>query len=55
MLQQVLEPNGHLLLADTGEDIAPHSDFRLVGTANTLGFGCDSGLYASECRTTGST
>jgi len=47
VLQQVLEPRGHLLLTDTGEDIAPHPDFRLVATANTLGFGSDSGLYSS--------
>jgi len=47
ILQQILEPHGHLLLTDTGEDIIPHPDFRLVATANTLGFGSDSGLYAS--------
>jgi cobaltochelatase CobS len=47
ILQQILEPHGHLLLTDTGEDISPHADFRLVATANTLGFGSDSGLYAS--------
>lgn len=47
ILQQILEPHGHLLLTDTGEDIAAHADFRLVATANTLGFGSDSGLYAS--------
>ncbi len=47
VIQQVLEPKGHLLLTDTGEEITPHTDFRLVATANTLGFGCDSGLYAS--------
>ena len=47
ILQQILEPGGHLLLTDTGEDISPHSDCRLVATANTLGFGSDSGLYSS--------
>ena len=47
VIQQVLEPGGHLLLTDTGQDISPHPDFRLVATANTLGFGSDSGLYAS--------
>ena len=47
ILQQVLEPGGHLLLTDTAEDIAPHAAFRLVATANTLGFGSESGLYAS--------
>lgn len=47
ILQQVLEPHGHLLLTDTGEDVVPHADFRLVATANTLGFGSDSSLYSS--------
>ena len=47
ILQQVLEPGGHLLLTDTGEDIALHPAFRLVATANTIGFGSDSGLYTS--------
>ena len=51
VLQQVLEPDGHLLLTDTGEEISPHPDFRLVATANTLGFGSDSGLYASGTHT----
>lgn len=51
VLQQVLEPDGHLLLTDTGEDIAPHPDFRLVATANTLGFGSDSALYSSGTHT----
>ena len=47
ILQQILEPHGHLLLTDTGEEITPHVEFRLLATANTLGFGSDSGLYAS--------
>ena len=51
VLQQVLEPDGRLLLTDTGEDIAPHPDFRLVATANTLGFGSDSALYSSGTHT----
>lgn len=51
VLQQVLEPHGHLLLTDTGEDLTPHANFRLVATANTLGFGSDCGLYASGTHT----
>ncbi|GMU20514.1 MAG: hypothetical protein AMXMBFR13_06110 [Phycisphaerae bacterium] len=50
ILQQILEPHGHLLLTDTGEEIIPHADFRLVATANTLGFGSDDGLYSSGTR-----
>jgi MoxR-like ATPase len=45
-LQGLLEDGGSLQIPDTGEWIKPHDDFRLVATANTLGKGDDSGLYA---------
>ncbi len=47
ILQSVLEENGKLLLSDKdGEIITSHTDFRIIGTANTIGKGDDSGLYA---------
>lgn len=46
VLQGVLEDGGTLTIADNaGEHIAPHPDFRLVATANTLGLGDEDGLY----------
>ncbi|MCG3139119.1 MAG: hypothetical protein HJJLKODD_02997 [Phycisphaerae bacterium] len=45
VLQPVLEPEGRLFLMDTNETVIPHADFRIIGTANTLGFD-ETGLYA---------
>lgn len=44
-LQAVLEDDGKLTIAETGEVIAPHKYTRMVCTANTLGMGDESGLY----------
>jgi len=46
-IHQLMEDQGRLvLLQNGGELIEPHPDFRLVTTANTLGNGDESGLYA---------
>lgn len=45
LLQSVLEENGRLFISETNEVIAPHPDFRLIATSNTIGLGDESGLY----------
>ncbi len=46
-IHQVMEAQGKLvLLQNGGEIIDPHESFRLVTTANSLGHGDETGLYA---------
>ena len=47
VLQSVLEDNGKLVLLEKdNEVIPPHPDFRIIATANTIGNGDETGLYA---------
>ena len=45
VIQQVLELDGRLTLLDQSQVIQPHPNFRLFGTANTVGLGDATGLY----------
>lgn len=48
VIQRLLEANGKLTLLDQNRIITPHPGFRLFATANTLGLGDASGLYAGS-------
>jgi cobaltochelatase CobS len=45
VLQRVLDVDGQLTLLDQVRTIHPNKYFRLFATANTIGFGDDTGLY----------
>lgn len=47
LVHGVLEGNRHLvLMGDNGRKVKFHPQFRIIATANTLGRGDDSGMYA---------
>jgi cobaltochelatase CobS len=46
VIQRVLETDGRLTLLDQNRVLHPHPSFRLFATANTVGLGDTSGLYA---------
>lgn len=46
VLQSVLEDNPSLFVPELGETITATNGFRIIATANTLGKGDDTGLYA---------
>ena len=50
VLQRVLERDGKLTLMDGHRVIAPHPQFRLFATANTVGLGNLNGLYHGAQR-----
>lgn len=45
ILQRLLEQRGKFTLIDENRVIAPHAQFRLFATANTIGLGDATGLY----------
>tara|TARA_B100000686_G_scaffold240186_1_gene248658 strand:- start:10615 stop:11631 length:1017 start_codon:yes stop_codon:yes gene_type:complete len=45
VIQRILESDGKLTLLDQSKVISPHQNFRLFGTANTVGLGDTTGLY----------
>jgi cobaltochelatase CobS len=45
-LQGLMEEGGRLYIPELNEWITPHEDFRIALTANTIGKGDESGLYA---------
>jgi cobaltochelatase CobS len=45
VIQRVLEADGKLTLLDQNKIVAPHTNFRLFATANTVGLGDPSGMY----------
>ena len=45
VIQRILEADGKLTLLDQSRVIKPNKNFRLFGTANTVGLGDTSGLY----------
>lgn len=46
VLHSLLERPRQLTIMATGEEVKFHKDFRVIATANTLGYGDESGLYA---------
>ena len=45
VIQRVLEVDGKMTLLDQNRVLRPHSAFRLLATANTVGLGDTTGLY----------
>jgi cobaltochelatase CobS len=50
VMQPVLEGGSLRLMEDGGRMVHPHPDFHIMATANTVGTGDSSGLYASAVK-----